>query len=328
MTVLMDGEGCADPAFACGGRQPAVLIRLTEPDGRTGVLLIDVGNDPTVLEGNLDAWFNRQGLNAPLAEQGFRTAIYFSHDHTFAPLMGPPSVFRSGPPRCLALAWKFMGEVPIQNSNLPNICHEMKRALKNKPSAQKICATVSRLPRGLTPVVYSDGVPSRRAWTYSYEMIESDGNPPFRPRESVFLLRSGDGYLVYSTCAHAAAPQEGGRPSTNLHAAASIRDLIDAGKLPDGPIHTLVTGSCGMQQRIEDQNKGTDSSSSDEAQLWRDGLRSLAARIGLRRVYLSHCSLSSFRHIFPIFQEIFGENVFQAVPGSSIRLEDPAPARP
>jgi hypothetical protein len=323
MTILMDGRHCVDDAFLAGGDQPAVAVRLTEPDGRIGILLLDMGSEPTALENNLAVWFEQHGLTAPLDQAGVLEALFFSHGHTFGGLLSPPSVFFWKPLESLRIAWRFFGEIEIQGAVLPALCHAM-RQVPMTGVARKVCADSPGVAPGLAPLLYANGTPSQRAWTFTYAFLEPQGDPPFEPVETVFVFRSGAGYVVYSVCSHAQDLGGRGHLPRRLHVVEQIQDEIDAGRLPPGVLHTLVTGSCGMQHALSIVRGREEPTPEVEAAAWRSGLRALAERTGLQRVYLTHCSLSSFRHVWPIFTEVFGAGVQRAVPGSCIPLE-PSP---
>lgn len=322
LTILMDGIHCVDDGYIAGGDQPAVAVRLTEPDGRVGHLLLDMGSEPMALEHNLATWFEGHGLTAPLAPTGTLKAIFFSHGHTFGGLLTPPSVFRWRPLECLRTAWRFFGEIRVQGAVLTALCHEMRRVPMNGV-ALKVCADPVEVAAGLAPLKYADGTPSQRAWTFTYTFLEPQGDPPFEPLETIFVFRAGAGYVVYSVCSHAQDLGGRGQLPRRLHAVEQIQDEIDAGRLPAGDIHTLVTGSCGMQHSLSIVRGREEPTPETAAAAWRAGLRVVKARVKLERVYLSHCSLSSFRHVWPVYTEIFGDGVQRAVPGSCIPLPPP-----
>jgi hypothetical protein len=136
----------------------------------------------------------------------------------------------------------------------------------------------------------------------------------------VFVFASGDGFLVYSVCSHPPTVAGAGVSDGPFHAIDLVQAHIEDGSLPAGPIHTLVTGACGMGQVVRERGAATPDHAGSSDPLFRSALSTLKARTGLRRVYLIHCALSSFEHTWPIFMEVFGDDVRRAVPGSAIPL--------
>lgn len=321
MTILLDGMECADPAFRGRGDQPAVVVRLTEPRGRTALLLIDAGASPEALKNNLQRWFERQDL-PPLAQSdGILKAILLSHVHTYNRVMAPPWAFDwRDTAESFRVAWELFGELPVQGPNLTDLCIDTVRIVGN-PVARKLCGVRMRVTEsGLAPIRYANGTLSRRAWTLTYPIApEERAELPFQPYESVFVFRSKAGYLVYSVCSHALQP--GQEPSRRpFHAIELVQEHIDNGDLPPGQIHSLVTGACGMEQMLTEYNDGKPVIIKENPGLLRSRLSALSERTGLQRVYLNHCS-RHFEQFWPAFMEVFGDNNIQrALPGSCIPL--------
>ena len=187
--------------------------------------------------------------------------------------------------------------------------------------ARTLCDTWARAPEiGLSPIRYADGTLSTRAWTLTFpiEPVER-AEIPFQPMESVFVFRSGDGYLVYSVCSHPRQPDAGRESHLPFHAIELVQDQIDRQALEPGPIRTLITGTCGMQQALQEDPHGPPPDPAHQQDLLMGQLTALASRTGLRYVYLSHCGLMN-QHLWPAFLAVFGTNVQRALPGSCIPL--------
>jgi hypothetical protein len=321
LTILLDGMQCADPAYLPGDNQPSVIVKLTEPDGRKGVLLVDFGVSPEALENNLTHWFKQHQVADPKGTDGPRRAILVSHAHTYGALMAPFWSFHQwSVSRSLQIAWSFFGDITVRSPNLELLCKDMLEAGTN-PTTVKLCTGLAHeTPAGLSPVLYSDGTTSQRAWTYSFPIApEERDHLPFQPYEAVFVFRTENGYFVYGTCSHRL--QAGNEPPAGkpLHAVELIQREIDEGNLPPGPIHTLVTGLCGMDQTVRELVESTAASPGKTQQLVRSRLTKMASDTGLQRVYLSHCGLM-FDQFWPHFTAIFGSNVMRATPGACIPL--------
>ncbi len=315
LTILMDGAECADPAYHAARSQPAVIVRLTEAPDETALLLIDVGVDSRAMENNLRQWFRGQGLGSLSVHK----AIVFSHAHTFAGLFAPPWRYEEGPVGSLSHAWEIFGDVPVQGPNLADLCDD-RVMIMGHPVARKLCSTFRTSEPGLAPVRFSDGTLSRRAWTLTYPIAPEElAEIPFQPAESMFIFRSGDGYSVYSVCSHRRHGGSGDHSSQPIHAVDLVRERIDAGDLPPGPVHTLVTGTCGMRRRLPDRSKDKSLPPEQQQQQLVSELSELAERVGIERVYLNHCGLMN-EELWPAFMEVFGEQVRRAVPGSCIPL--------
>ena len=321
LTILLDGAECADPGFVAGGAQPAAMIRVTEPGGGTGVLLIDVGESPDALEVNLRRWIQGQGLATLAQDDDVLKSIMFSHVHTFDRVMTPPWGFGDAEvAESLRLAWEFIGDVSVQGPNLGDLCSDAVK-VAGDPVARKLCeAPLREIERGLTPVRYANGVASRRAWTLTYPIAPQERKDlSFQPLESVFVFRSMGGYLVYSVCSHAHQPGQETHSHRPFHAIELVQQYIETGDLRSGPIHSLVTGACGMEQMLTEYNKGQPVFISENPGLLTDRLAAMAKRTGLKNVYLSHCA-QHFQQFWPMFIEVFGDRVGRALPGSCIPL--------
>ena len=322
MTLLLDGQECADPGFHVGLDQPAAIVRLTEDGAGTALLLIDVGVSPEALRNNLGRWFAQQGLPPGLPDPALPRAILFSHVHTFGDLMAPLGSFAwMAPGESLREAQELLGVDTVQGPNRAGLCDGDVRVLRN-PAARALCDGAMRETEpGLAPVRYTDGTASRRAWTLTYPIAPGErGELAWQPEESVFIFRTGEGYLVYSVCSHALQPGPGPRDQRPLPGIELVQDRIDAEELPPGPIHTLVTGACGMDQMLTEFNGGAPMFIKEDPERLAGRLRALSARTGLRRVYLHHCA-RHFEQFWPVFMDVFGAaNVQRALPGSWIAL--------
>ncbi len=322
LTILLDGPECVDPAYEAGKGQPAAAVRLTEPDGSVSLLLIDIGNAPEAFENNLSRWVEGLGPAAPGPDSASRTAILFSHIHTYAPLMAPPWKFIwQASAESLTQALGVFGDLPIHGPNLDDICRDMERTVLNSV-ARDLCINRARAPKpGLAPIGLSDGTASSRAWVLTYPMDPQERDRIlFQPFESIFIFRVGDGYVVYSVCSHLHSRTPGSHDTRPFHAVERVQDLIDDGSLPAGPIHTLITGVCGMVQSLHRMGRADSQPSPEDLRVrLNTRVSELLTRVKLRHLYLSHCGLE-FVELWPTFQELFGDEVELAVPGTCIPL--------
>ena len=320
LTILLDGDECADSAFHTGGDQPAVIARLTEPEGDTAIVLIDAGVSHGAIENNLRQWYQRQDLPTPGGQDGILRAFLLSHFHTYFGVKALPWEFESGPADSLGEARDRLGDIPVQGPNIADLCSDPAEVVWN-PVARRLCADARVTKPGLAPVRYSDGTLSRRAWTVTYPIAsEERAELTFQPYESVFVFRTESGYLVYSVCSHAHQPEQETHPDRPFHAVELVQEHIDAGGLAPGPIHTLITGVCGMNQVIMEGDGGKPPPFEEIQERYRSRISAVAERIGLQRVYLSHCARYFVDKVPQAFMEVFGERVQRAVPGSCIPL--------
>ena len=310
LTILLDGEECADPAYRDSRGQPAAVVRLQEKSD-SALILIDVGLDPAAFRQNLGVW----AAGVPDGKLPARRAMVLSHAHTYAPLlMGGKK--GHDPAAALTAAWEVLGNIPVSGPNLADICAHAGENIAGP--AARLCGSLARsLEPGLRPVAYADGTKSNRAWLYTWAISpEERAEVPFQPLETLLIVSSGAGYLVYSICSHMAQETDG---IQELHIVERVADLAASGKLPPGPVHTLITGLCGVIRTFEETGGKTASGAFDSQGFVRR-LENLQKKTGLQRIYFSHCGLR-MDPIYPLFQRVLGEeNVRIALPGSCIPL--------
>ena len=309
ITVLMDGETCTDPSFHPSHGQPAVILTLQEKDG-SAAILVDLGTDPRALDNNLTAWL----AGRPDGKLPGHRALVLSHAHSYAPLV-TGSGKSGGPAEALLLVWRVLGDLPATGPNIADVC---SHARETTGPAARLCGSRARsLEPGLAPVTYADGTESERVWLFTYAISpEERAEVPFQPLESVLVIRSGEGYLVYSVCSHMASKEHGVQ---ELHIAERVAALTASGALPPGPVHTLVTGLCGVIRTFEETGGKNRNGAFDSDEFVRR-LKKFKEATGLERIYFSHCGLK-MDPVYPLFQQVLGaDNVHLALPGSCIPL--------
>jgi len=304
----MDGDQASDQRFHTGGGQPSAVLTITEPDGRQGVLVIDLGDDKRIFEHNLDIAL--EGTGDPAG-----TAIVFTHAHTYA----GGKVVRTDRPEADGLA-EMLGRFPqtrIQGTNVKDSC----RADRIHESWREagLCEDdhIELLP-GLVPLQWSHG-PSKRVFLLTYIIEPPEHNIPFAQMETLVVVRDSRGYLLYSTCSHTRR-MELGDDHPPMHAAYLLLDAMEDGLLPRLPVHTLVAGTCGMLQTFS-LHGGRDERGNLVAQRFVDHLHGLKEDLGLERLYLSHCGLREEGNpVQMMFLEVFGDGLRLAYPGTSLEL--------
>ena len=316
LTVLLNGEESADPAFRPGGSQPAVAVRLTEPGGQVAFVLIDIGDSSDAFLHNLGQWGEQQNLASLPENDRFKKALYVSHVHSYQALFALLENQARKSIESLSGAWEHFGHITVQGPNLDFFCalrlgHDLSGVIR------ELCDGLTRsMEPGLEPVRFSDGTRSKRAWTLTYPIVVPEQKLPFDPYETIFVFRHAGGYIVYSVCSHPLAPQENHGSQRPFHAVELVRRSIDDGQLPPGPIHTLITGACGME-RLVGQIVGDRASSEQLQRTWRDKLERHINPTVTERVYLSHCGLLRRWHQSSLV-DVFHGDVQRALPGSFI----------
>ena len=319
-TVLMDGDRAVDPAFVAAGSQPAALIAVTEPDGERGVLLEDFGDFRPALEANLDLTLQRVQGHGPTAH----TAVLVSHPHTVGRMLLPgkaPPPPASGPDVVTTVVQRLSSPA-IQGPNLDDLC-TIARA-ETQWQVTPVCEqTFTDLPVGSTPLRWEDGSTSDRIWILTYAISPPEiGEIPFQPLESVLVVSVPPGYLVYAVCSHHIHDPTGTQHSP-FHAAYHVQKAMDEGQLPRGPIHTLVTGSCGIL-RTYHMDGGTTAHGQFDEEGFKRRIGVMQRELGIERLFLTHCGVSpGLRHAWPHFHAALGEKVRLAFPGTCIPLDAP-----
>jgi len=322
-TILLDGGRTVDPRYRAVHGQPSVAIRVTEPGGEVGLLLVDVGGDAAALEKNLGTWLaDGDGSRAS------QRAVVLSHAHTFAgwilPL--PPDGKRPSPGVFEAIA-TLMGEYSLQAPNSEDLC-----GLGPPPDnggARRICgARTGALKPGLAPLVWHDGSLSQRIHTLTYPISpEERDEVPFQPLETAVVVASGKGYLVYTACSHT-RQSEPDATTSPFHAVELVKAEMDRGKLPPGPVHTLVSGTCGMVRGFELSCQREGKEGFDGAQ-FAARLRRVGQAVGLKEVFVAHCAFAVRPEtILPLFHQEFPDGLRLAFPGTCIPLESSGPQGP
>ncbi len=316
ITILADGNGTADPRFEAVDGNPAALVVVTEPDGRRGVLLFGLG-DP----GSAGLIKN---LRPALADRGVelsktrRAAVVFSHFHFN---IFPPASAGSRPPPLdhLPAPLKALPAVAIQGPNLASLCK------LNRPSGH-LMGACARKPRdttpGVAPLQWSDG-PSKRihllTYPFSPPLEEERGSGiSLTPMETVLVIATPPtGYLVFSYCSHMQDAPGGAAPV--FHAASLVQQAMAAGKLPPGPIHTLLTGTCDVSRTLGARKAaaGGRAGAVDRAAV-QEAVRQLRAELKIQRLFLVHCGLTGDKAAFGAPLAYPGAVIPLALPGPNL----------
>jgi hypothetical protein len=319
-TVLMDGDRVVDPAFLAGGSQPAALIAVTEPDGARGVLLEDFGDFRPALETNLGQALQRARGHGDIAHH----AVLVSHPHTVGRMLLPgkaPPPPDQGPDVVTTVVRELEGPA-IQGPNLDDLC-TIARA-ETQWQVKPVCEQqFTDLPVGVAPVRWEDGTASARVWSLTYPIEPPEhGEIPFQPLESVLVVSSPPGYLVYAVCSHHIHDPTGTQHSP-FHAAYHVQKAMDDGLLPAGPIHTLITGTCGVL-RTYHMDGGTNAHGQFDGEGFQRRIGVMQRELGVQRLYLTHCGVGpGLRHAWPHFHAALGAQVRLAFPGTCIPLDGP-----
>lgn len=318
MTILLDGAESAAPEFHPGGGQPIVAVRVTEPGGDIGLIVIDIGDFSDASQNNLERWHEQQALASPREDAGIKKALYVSHVHSYNALFSPKTSeeLHRQATESLSNLWKHFGDVTLQGPNLDFFCARPGETAQSAITRKLCDGLVRSVEPALEPVRYSDGTLSQRAWTLTYPIITAEGRLPFDPYETSFVFSNAGGYIVYSVCSHPLTAEESEGSAYPFHAGAVVRRRIDDGELPPGPIHTLITGACGMEQLIG-QIIGGQASIAQVRRAWRDNLEEYLNPMVTERIYVSHCGLLN-RSFMMALSEVFHGDVERALPGSFI----------
>lgn len=308
LTFLMDGHVAADSRFRTGGRQPAAVMEITETNGRRGLLFVDLGDDAEIFRHNLELVENQAG-------NFDRRAVVLTHAHTHAggKSIRPNSTRSDGLPH----VWDHYGPLPVQGTNLADSCRS-ERINQTWRDAGLCDGKQTDLMPGLVPLQWSDG-PSSRVHLLTYPIDPPEHGIPFAQMETVIAIRSGAGYIVYTTCSHMHRLEPGGT-APPLHGAYLVKAAIDDGRLEPGPIHTVVTGTCGLLRTFAIHG-GKDHEGFLSAPLFLERLTALRDELGIRELYLSHCALGEEGNpVHMMFLDVFGDGLRLAYPGTSLEL--------
>lgn len=324
LTILLDGEQVVDAAYHNDGGQPSVVVGLTEADGISGVLVEDLGDYAPAMNHNLDAWLERWHIEEATHP---RRALVISHPHTVGRMILPgkfPRQVEEGP-AVIDETLKRLGKASLTSANFDDLC-ALASQEPDSPVAPACNHPHHALEPGLAPLVWGDGTESGRVFLYTYAIspVEVD-EVPFQPLETVLIVAAPPGYLVYSVCSHLPMGHTEDDPAP-FHVAYRIKALMDAGELEPGPIHTLVTGSCGVV-RTFDKSGGFTAQGTHDLEGFTDRATKLREDLGVQRLFLSHCGLyRSFQYTLRPFHAAFGDRVQLAYPGACIPLAPPSPA--
>ncbi len=324
LTILLDGERVLDPLYQSQGGQPAVVLGLTEADGVSGVLVEDLGDYAPAMNHNLEAWLNRWRIEEATYP---RRALVVSHPHTVGRMILPGKIPRRAEegPAVIDETLRRLGEASLSSANLDDLCAVARRD-SNWPVAPVCDHPHHALEPGLEPLVWGDGTLSSRVFLYTYAIapVEVD-EVPFAPQETVLVVAAPPGYLVYSVCSHLPLDHSEQAPAP-FHVAYRIKALMDAGELEPGPIHTVITGTCGVMRTFDKTGGITEQGVFDG-----EGFAARAAKmrddLGLQRLFLSHCGLNrAFQHSLEPLHAAFGDDARLAYPGACIPLSPPVVA--
>ena len=315
LTILMNGRFCADNDYAPYGAQPAAVLELRGDEAEWLRLFVDAGDSPAVFNQNLEAW--RATSSCDMART-CRSAVLFSHFHTFAAPDNAPA--GAAWPDGLPLLREAFGPGPWLVPDLPELC---ARNMINPawapfgPCEQGATA----VKPGVSSVPWPGGAGNDRVHLVTYPTAPPDPHIPFEQHETVVAVAAGDGgYLVYSVCSHIhGTPAEQAPP---FHAAYVVKEAMDKGELPAGPIHTIVTGTCGMVRQFG-LSGGIDRDGNWDGARFMQRLEAMRDELGIRRVYLTHCALMGERGsaVHAMFGKVFGNGLRLAYPGTVIPLQ-------
>lgn len=312
LTVLLDAHTVADEAYRAGGSphgQPSIVLAVTEPDGREEAVVVDLGESVGAAVHNFDQWLARAG--APSGRR-MPSATVISHLHTLRMFLPQPP----GAKKPLVGPEEFSGALSrlapgvIRGSNLDAFCQ-----IATDASAVELCERpLVTLAPGLEALVWEDGRASDRVHLLTSPI--DDHNLPFEPTETVLVVAAEPGYLVYSVCSHMPSrTAEDHLPP--FHAVHQVRAAMLDGRLPEGPVHTLVTGGCGLEARAHaiSQVGGV-----PEHEVYAREFARLQTELGVSRIFLTHCGIDMASR----FRTAFGDHARLAVPGTCIPLSPPS----
>jgi len=303
----MDGEKAADGRYRPGGGQPAAVLAIQEQGGG-GMVLLDLGDDQAIFQHNLLAWLEHRGMDPGAFP---RRALVISHGHTIAPRGAPPHFqWHDG----FTAAWKKLGPLRVMGPNLADLARE-DRINPAWSAAEKRFGAPRSLKPGLEPLQWADGTRSRRVFLLTYPFSPPESGVPFQPLETMVVVAARPGYLVYSVCSHMAL--DAGRHPP-LHAAELVRKYMDQGRLKPGPVHTLVTGTCGMSRSFDHRSESAEAAF--DRTTFQQQLTTLKQDLGLRRVYFIHCAHGGLPEMHQAFQNLFKAAARHAFPGTRILL--------
>ena len=276
-------------------------------------MLVDPGDHGGVFARNLGAWLEQKARSpGSFAHR----AVVISHGHT---ITSPPGKDRSRNNLSdgLVHTWNKLGPAFIQGPNLKDL-HALKRL---NPGWFKSAITPARLVQlepGLTPLRWEDGSNSERIFLLTYRIAPPEERS-FPQMETVVVISSPPGYLVISVCSHMARD---GHPPSPFHALELVQKMIDRGKLKAGPVHTVVTGICGVMRAFRSSRGGDDTPFDDQA--FKGHLSGIQTRLGVKRIYLNHCALFvDPQRSYPLFKAVFKAAVKVALPGSCLPISSP-----
>ena len=321
LTILLDGERVVDPLYLSEGGQPAVVVGLTEGDGVSGVLVEDLGDYAPAMNHNLEAWLNRWRIEEATYP---RRALVISHPHTVGRMILPgkfPQRQEEGP-AVIDETLRRLGKASLTSASLDDMC-DLARRDSEWPVAPACDHPHHALEPGLEPLVWGDGSVSGRVFLYTYAIspVEVD-EVPFQPLETVLIVSAPPGYLVYSVCSHLPLDHSEDSPAP-FHVVYRIKALMDAGELEPGPIHTLVTGTCGVIRSFE-KTGGFTGQGIFDGEAFAARAAQMRDDMGLQRLFLSHCGLyRTSQHSLRLFHSVFGDGVRRAYPGACIPLTPP-----
>ena len=318
LTILLDGDRVVDSRFTTGGDQPSAVLAVTEADGTLGVLVEDAGAHAPSLERNLDTWLERLG-----AERfaGAHRAVLVSHAHTIGRMLLPankvPKPAES--PRVFDALFQRFETAGIQGPNLAQICQTARRDTTWDVSA--FCdRELTSLEPGVSALRWEDASASGRVHVLTYAIAPPEVDEiPFQPLESVLVVSTPAGYLVYSLCSHMPEDARHGEEPP-FHAAYLVREAMEQGLLSEQPIHTIVTGTCGVVRTFHHHGGDQGDARFDSAEFVRRA-SAMKTDLGVKRLYLTHCGLyRTNREALQPFHEVFGDGVEMAYPGTCIPL--------
>ena len=330
MTILLDGDQIVDSHYHSDGQQPSVVIGLTDHDGVSGVLVEDLGDYAPAMDYNLDAWLTRWRIEEATYP---RRALLISHPHTIGRMILPGKMSQKVEegPAIIDETLQRLGKASLTSPNFEDLCAEARRD-PTWPVAPVCDRPFHDLEPGLEPLMWGDGTESKRVFLYTYAIAPEELNKvPFQPLETVLVVQADPGYLVYSVCSHLPNRPDD-EHAAPFHVAYEIKALMDAGELEPGPIHTLVTGTCGVLRSFDMQGGKTEQGVFDSPGFQRR-VAQMREDLGIQRLFLSHCALNrTSQHSLRPFYEVFRDGVQLAYPGACIPLSPPAavpqPAEP
>jgi len=286
--------------YSCAAHSPASRYIVHEDDGALTRLMLDFGHEPDAFDVNYD--LDDASLSLPEGERAV-DLLLISHFHEV--FVTDSHDVRSGG------LHRLVTENPDMRIYMPDPGALTELELVDAFTRHALLDRAVVLQPGLHQL-------SSRIWVWTHTFQESNPvivwrlNGVDRWSENVLIVRTDRGYHVHAVCAHRPVDLIDDR---RVHAVEAVQAQIGRG-LPDGVIHTLVTGGCDFGMI------GQDNGHTDDSQAVASVLRGLHERIpGLEDVILAHCALGQRAAIASCKQTFGLDRCTLAFPGYTRALE-------